>query len=199
MKPRSRSRKGDSICPVRCSRGVPAVIASTSAPAALPQPVPVLVTHHAQRAADAGVGVGHVAGAGLAACGHETDFLPAVWNASRMGMLWIEITPKAACTPQASRKRVASSPTVMRVWMKCSCQLSGPVGLGCQAPRLGRWLMRAVSWAAAPLTCSTRPGSSVSFTRCAGTVTLSAATTSLRSLNTGEQRWWKCRSRSRPG
>ena len=45
MKPRSRSIKSDSICPVRCSSGVPAVSASTSAPAALPAPVPVLVTH----------------------------------------------------------------------------------------------------------------------------------------------------------
>ncbi len=36
---------GVSICPVRCSSGVPAVSASTSAPAALPAAVPVLVRH----------------------------------------------------------------------------------------------------------------------------------------------------------
>jgi hypothetical protein len=30
-----------------------------------------------------------------------------------MGMLWIEITPKAVRTPHASRKRATNSPTVM--------------------------------------------------------------------------------------
>ena len=35
-------------------------------------------------------------------------------KASRIGMLWIEITPKAARTPLASRNAATSSPTVMR-------------------------------------------------------------------------------------
>ena len=35
------------------------------------------------------------------------------WKASKIGMLWIEITPKAALTPHCSKNRVASSPTVI--------------------------------------------------------------------------------------
>ena len=45
MYARSRSRYGTSIWPVMCSSGVPAVSASTIAPAALPAAVPVLVMH----------------------------------------------------------------------------------------------------------------------------------------------------------
>ena len=43
MYARSWSRYGVSICPVTCSSAVPAVSASTIAPAALPAAVPVLV------------------------------------------------------------------------------------------------------------------------------------------------------------
>src|SRR4051812_22027842 len=40
-------------------------------------------------------------------------------SASRIGMLWIEITPKAAFTPQASRKAATAAPTVMVFWVSC--------------------------------------------------------------------------------
>src|SRR5437867_7774132 len=42
---------------------------------------------------------------------------PRWWTASRIGMLWIEITPKAACTPHSSRNAAIAAPTVMGVWL----------------------------------------------------------------------------------
>src|SRR5215471_1553189 len=50
---------------------------------------------------------------------------------SRMGMLWIEITPKAALTPASSRRRAMAAPTVM-VWMgsRMVAQASGNVDVG---------------------------------------------------------------------
>src|SRR5688572_27805419 len=56
--------------------------------------------------------------------------LPRSCMASRIGMLWMEITPKAACTPHSSRKRATAAPTVM---VFCSCMVaeaSGNVDVG---------------------------------------------------------------------
>ena len=105
--------KGDSIWPVRCSSGVPAVMASTIAPAALPQPVPVLVTHTPSVPLTRAYASAMLQAPASPRAETKRIFWR-VWNASRMGMLWIEITPKAARTPHCSRKRAASSPTVMR-------------------------------------------------------------------------------------
>src|SRR5256885_7061422 len=38
---------------------------------------------------------------------------PRAFIASRMGMLWMEITPNAACTPQCSRNWATTAPTVI--------------------------------------------------------------------------------------
>src|SRR6478752_5381937 len=42
---------------------------------------------------------------------------PRSCSASRMGMLWMEMTPKAAWTPHVSRKAATAAPTVMVFWV----------------------------------------------------------------------------------
>ena len=114
MKPRSRSRYSASIWPVRCSIGVPAVSASTSAPAALPAPVPVLVTHTPSDPVTRAYASAMLQ-APASPRAETNRILRRVLKASRIGMLWMEITPNAARVPHCSRKRTASSPTVIRV------------------------------------------------------------------------------------
>src|ERR1700677_688681 len=45
--------------------------------------------------------------------------LPRLLIASRIGMLWIEITPNVVRTPHCSRKAAISSPTVVLLDMSC--------------------------------------------------------------------------------
>ncbi len=110
-KPKPRSRNGLSTWPVKWRSGVPAVAASTSAPAALPAPVPVLVTttpSPPEMRADASAML--VAPASPRA--GTKRMRPRRWIASRIGMLCTLTTPKARRTPASSRKAAMTSPSV---------------------------------------------------------------------------------------
>src|SRR5206468_2485232 len=55
--------------------------------------------------------------------------------ASRIGMLWMEITPKAAWTPHSSRKRATAAPTVMVFCSGMVAEASGNVDVGTRRVR----------------------------------------------------------------
>src|SRR5215475_14122875 len=88
-------------------------MASTSAPAALPAAVPVLVTTTPRppvtRAAASAMDAAPASPRAV-----TKRIRPARWNASRIGMLWMLITPKAVVTPQFERNVAIRSPTVPR-------------------------------------------------------------------------------------
>ena len=90
---RSRSMKTVSICVVMCSTGEPAVSASTWEPAALPAAVPVLVTT-TPRPFDTRAKASAIFMAPASPRAGTKVMRPCRKMASRIGMLWIEITPK---------------------------------------------------------------------------------------------------------
>src|SRR6476661_2113608 len=56
---------------------------------------------------------------------------PRCANASRIGMLWIEMTPNAALTPHCSRKAATTAPTVTVLLGLCMAGMaSGDVDVG---------------------------------------------------------------------
>src|SRR6185369_3029437 len=59
--------------------------------------------------------------------------LPRELIASRIGMLWIEITPNAVLTPHCSRKAAISSPTV--VLLDMTCNASGDIDMASRRVR----------------------------------------------------------------
>ena len=110
MAARSRSMKGRSIWLVMCSTGLPAVRASTCAPAALPAAVPVDVKQTpSERVTRAWASAMFIAPASPRA--GMKRMRPWRAMASRIGMLWIEITPKACVTPRSASAPAIRSPT----------------------------------------------------------------------------------------
>src|SRR5262249_22335038 len=107
---RSRSIQGRSICEVMCSTGEPAVSASTCAPAALPAAVPVLVmTTPSLRDTRAKASAMFMAPASPRAGTKRMRPWRAI--ASRIGMLWMEITPNTVLTPISASAWAITSPT----------------------------------------------------------------------------------------
>src|SRR5690348_14233003 len=60
---------------------------------------------------------------------------PRCAKASRIGMLWIEITPKAALTPHCSRKAATTAPTVTVLVLCMAGMASGDVDVGTRRVR----------------------------------------------------------------
>ena len=99
---RSRSAKHRSTWLVMCSTGLPAVSASACAPAALPAAVPVEVMQTpSPPVTRAWASAMFIAPASPRA--GTKRIRPCRAMASRIGMLWIEITPKAVVTPISAR------------------------------------------------------------------------------------------------
>src|SRR5690606_30603745 len=62
--------------------------------------------------------------------------LPRMAKASRIGMLWMEITPKAALTSHCSRKAAMAAPTVTLLSLRMTGQTSGNIDVTTR--RIGR-------------------------------------------------------------
>ena len=108
---RSRSIQGRSICVVRCRTRLPAVKASACAPAALPAAVPVEVNATpscpvTREKASAMFIAPASPRAGI------KRMRPCSATASRIGMLWIEITPNMVVTPASASASAIWWPTV---------------------------------------------------------------------------------------
>src|SRR5437764_8076857 len=83
------------------------------APAALPAAVPVLVTTRPSPP-ETRAAASAIAAAPASPRAVTKRIRPERWNASRMGILWMLITPKAVVTLQLSRNALTRSPTVPR-------------------------------------------------------------------------------------
>ena len=93
-----------------CSTDDPAVNASTCEPAALPAAVPVLViATPRERETRAYASAMFIAPASPRA--GTKRIRPCLAIASRIGMLWMEITPNATVTPMSASARAIASPT----------------------------------------------------------------------------------------
>ncbi len=186
IKPRSRSRYSDSICPVRCKQrracgqgldhGASGIAAARAGAGHA----------HPQQASDAGVCVGHVAGAGLAPGRAQSGFFGACGR-----------RPRWACCGWRSRRRRRCTPHGLQ---KTGGQFAHGDAVGGRSGRSHvvikekSWVARQPASAGSGVGSVARPPARtmaakglawLSASCWAGTVMLTAATTRRWSLSTG--------------